>query len=209
MVSDRNEERSSVAESLGSITRMYQLALAGDSRAPDVLWERYSRRLFGLARAVLRQRGICSAHASEDSVVNEAFARFFEAISQGRYQEVADRHELWHLLATMTRNHALNQAKRHGKAATELADLAAADHAHDDPTPGEVAAVSDTIESLEQRIRDQAKTDQQAERIIRVMQLTLSGYTQREIAADICQSEVTVRRNLSMIRQLMPLDGQR
>lgn len=204
---NQDDEHESVGNSLGSVTDLYKLALAGDSQAPAALWERYSKRLFGLARAVLRQRGICPAHSSEDSVVNEAFAKFFESIAKGRYHEVADRHELWHLLATMTRNHALNQAKRHGKTPIGTSDVNTGEYENDWPNPLDVAAVSDTIESLEQRIRDHSKTDQQASRIIRVMQMTLCGYTQREIAEDISQSEVTVRRNLSMIRQLMPVES--
>ena len=206
MGTQRGAEHSSVAESLGSITTMYKRALAGDSCAPDALWDHYSKRLFGLARAVLRQRGISPAHTSEDSVVNDAFARLFEAISKGRYQDVADRHELWHLLATMTRNLALNQVKRYRKAPVAIADTPESEHGDEQPTFEEVAAVSDTIESLERRIRERSKTEQQSDRIIRVMRMTLSGYTQREIASEIRQSEVTVRRNLTMIRELMRFD---
>ena len=40
-------------------------------------------------------------------------------------------------------------------------------------------------------------------RIIAVLEMTLSGHKQREIAGKIEQSEATVRRNLNLIRELL------
>ncbi len=184
---------------------MYQRAIDGDSQAPGGIWDAYCKRLQGLARAVLRQRGVAPAQASEDSVVNAAFAKFFAALSRGKYREVADRHELWCLLAVITRNTALKQAKRAGKQAAYNtdADSLLLQHADTSPTPAEVAALSDTISDLEQQIRARSADSEQADRIIRVMSMTLSGYTQREIATAIGKSEVTVRRNLNMVRDLL------
>jgi len=197
-------EPESVADSLGSVTFMYQRAIDGDSQAPDAIWDAYCKRLQGLARAVLRQRGVAPAQASEDSVVNAAFAKFFAALSRGKYREVADRHELWCLLAVITRNTALKQAKQAGQqAAYTDADSLVLQHADTSPTPAEVAALSDTISDLEQQIRARSTDSEQADRIIRVMSMTLSGYTQREIATAIGKSEVTVRRNLNMVRDLL------
>lgn len=197
----------SISDSLGSVTMMYQRAVDGDSQAPRELWEAYSKRLFGLARSVLRQRGVAPAHASEDSIVNEAFAKFFDAISKGKYGEVADRHELWCLLAVVTRNKAINRVAKARPQAAHFVDVESSilEQAHAGPTGEEVAALSDTIDVIEQKIRDRAKNDEQADRIIRVMTMTLSGHTQQEIASEIGQAEITVRRNLTMIRRL--LDG--
>ncbi|PAY19058.1 hypothetical protein CKO51_13065 [Rhodopirellula sp. SM50] len=208
MVTPANKEAESIAESLGSVTVMYQRAVEGDSQAPAELWDAYSKRLFGLARAVLRQRGITPAQASEDSIVNAAFAKFFDALQRGKYNEVADRHELWCLLATITRNNALNQAGRAGRQAQRVSDAESAvfKQADGGPTAEEVAALSDTLSDLEQKIQDRSTNADQAERIIQVMTMTLSGHTQREIAEAIGQSEVTVRRNLSMIRDLIDPD---
>ncbi len=199
------DESASVAESMSGITVMYKRAKDGDARATEELWKAYSKRLFGLARAVLRSRGIAPVDASEDSVVNIAFAKFFNAIANGKYQDVADRHDLWRLLAVITRNSALNQAKRHGKVIRVSADDDSMfmEQADDQPTPEDVAALSDTVESLEQQIRRRSTTAEQSERIIRVMTMTLAGHTQREIADAIDQSEITVRRNLQIVRELL------
>jgi DNA-directed RNA polymerase specialized sigma24 family protein len=195
----------SVADSLGSVTCLYQRVVDGDCRATGALWDAYCKRLYGLARAVLRQRGIAPAQASEDSVVNAAFAKFFAALSQGKYREVADRHELWCLLAVITRNTAIHHAKRAGKQMAYTTDVESfvLQQADASPTPAEVAALSDTISDLEQRIRARSTDREQADRIIRVMSMTLCGYTQREIAAAIGKSEVTVRRNLKLVRDLL------
>jgi RNA polymerase sigma factor (sigma-70 family) len=205
------QEAESIAQSLGSITIMYERARDGDSRAPEELWNAYSKRLLGLARAVLRQRGITPADASEDSIVNAAFAKFFDAISRGKYHDVADRHDLWRLLAVITRNSALNEAKRSGNRKARVAaqsDSIFTQHTDDEPAPEEVAALSDTIESLERQIRERATTGEQSERIIQVMTMTLSGHTQREISEAIGQSEVTVRRNLTIVRELLSQDEE-
>jgi DNA-directed RNA polymerase specialized sigma24 family protein len=205
MTSSADESADSVAESLGSVTMMYQRAVDGDSQAADALWHAYARRLSGLAGAVLRQRGIAPAQTSQDSVVNVAFARFFEALARGKYHDVADRHELWRLLAVITRNTALNQAKRARNRAIHEAHLASSgmEFADAGPTPEEIAALCDTIAVTEQRIRERSTSSAQSDRIVRVLNMTLSGHTQREIADAIGQSEVTVRRNLQMIRDLL------
>lgn len=194
-----------VFESLSSITRVYERAKLGEEDAATELWETYSKRLLGLARAVLHSRGIVPADVSEDSVVNAAVAKFFDALSRGRYQDVADRHDLWRLLAVITRNHALNQAKKYGNRIDRNlgSDSIFVQEASGEPMPEEVAALSDMIGRVEHTIRSRSKSHHQAERIIRVMTMTLSGHTQGEIASAIGQSAVTVRRNLSMIREII------
>ena len=201
----QDETDSSVAKSLSSITSIYDRAKLGDHDAVTALWQVYSKRLLGLARSVLLKRGIAPVEATEDSVANAAFANFCAAMSRGKYQEVKDRHELWCLLAVITRNNALNRVKRIRNRIDRHrdTDLQMLGKASNDPTPEEVAALTETISVLEEKIWSEAKTDEQAERVIRVMQMTLSGFTRREIAKSIGRTEATVRRNINMVRGLL------
>ena len=194
-----------VADSLSSITLMYEQAKRGDGDAANQLWHAYSRRLHGLARAVLRNKGIVPSEASEDSVVNTSFAKFFDALSHGRYQEVKDRHDLWSLLSVMTRNNALNAAKKQGRRLDRVSapESYVAESADTQPSPDDVAALSDMVDWLLNTISAKSKSEEQADRINKVLMMTLSGFRQTEIAERIGQSEMTVRRNLNLIRDLL------
>lgn len=204
-MSEDDSTNARVADSPSSITLIYARAKSGDEAAATELWNAYAKRLLGLARAVLRSRGIAPADASEDSVVNAAFTKFFDALSKRKYQGVADRHDIWRLLAVITRNHALNQARKHGKRLDRNLDSDSLflSEPNFEPSSQEVVAVSDMIDRIHQEVRSRAKSEEQAMRITRVMTMTLSGHTQKEIASAIDQSEVTVRRNLRMIRQIL------
>src|SRR5262249_56241354 len=71
------------------------------------LWERYYRRLVGLARKRLlsaRRRA-----ADEEDIVQNAFHSFFRAAAQGRFPHLDDRASLWRLLGVITANKALRQ----------------------------------------------------------------------------------------------------
>ena len=202
---NENIEAVRLADSLGSVTAIYHRVIEGESQATNELWEVYSKRLLGLARAVLRSHGIATAQVSEDSIVNVAFSRFFDALKQGRYQEVADRHELWCLLAVITRNRALNQIKQADRRTRDLTEDELAVELRPDgcPNPHEVAALCDTVARLENEIRAKSRSTPQAERTMTIFRMTLSGYTQREIAEKIGRAEVTVRRSLAVIRKLL------
>lgn len=191
-------------DSLGEITLLYERAKSGDEDAAEGLWYVYANRLLGLARAVLERRGIAPSETSEDSVVNMAFTRFFDALSRGKYSDVQNRHDLWRLLAVITRNHALNEAKRYGRRIDRTRDSEALlNQSCAEPIANEVLAVSDMVEKIELEIQERSRNDQQADRIIQILRMTLCGHTQKEISSAIGQSEITVRRRLGMVRELL------
>jgi hypothetical protein len=67
--------------SSGSVTHWLNLLKAGDSAAARPLWERYFRRLVGLART--RLRGAPRQAADEEDVALSAFDSFCRAAEGG------------------------------------------------------------------------------------------------------------------------------
>ena len=89
-----------------SVTHRLSLLQAGDPEAAQRLWERYFHRLVGLARAKLQ--GQPRRAANEEDVALSAFAGFCRAAEDGRFPRLADRHDLWRLLVTLTERKAAN-----------------------------------------------------------------------------------------------------
>src|SRR5262249_51243437 len=81
----------------------------GDAAAAQRLWERYFHRLVGLARDKLQ--GQPRRAADEEAVALTAWASFGRAAEAGRSPRLADRHDLWRLLVTLTERKAYNLAR--------------------------------------------------------------------------------------------------
>src|SRR5438105_646094 len=91
----------------GSITRWVTALKEGDAAAAQPLWERYHRRLVGLAREKLR--GARRQIADEEDVVQSAFNSFFQGVAKGQFPQLGDRDNLWRLLVVITARKALDQ----------------------------------------------------------------------------------------------------
>jgi len=89
----------------GSITVWIHRLQAGDPHAAQQLWERYFRRLVGLARQKLR--GIRRGAADEEDVALSALDSFCRAAAQGRFPDLHDRQGLWPLLVAITARKAI------------------------------------------------------------------------------------------------------
>lgn len=72
---------------------------AGDRDATSPLWERYFRRLVGLARQRLSSRPRLAAGAED--VALSAFDSSFRGAENGRFPRLQDRNDLWHVLVTI------------------------------------------------------------------------------------------------------------
>src|ERR1043165_1882401 len=84
----------------GSITRWIGQLKAGDPVAAQLLWERYFRRLVGLARKKLD--GAPRRMADEEDVALSAFDSFCRGAEHGRFPRLEDRDDLWRLLVVIT-----------------------------------------------------------------------------------------------------------
>jgi DNA-directed RNA polymerase specialized sigma24 family protein len=196
----------------GSVTHWISLLKAGEHAAAQPLWEAYCRRLAGLAR---RKLGTAPRRAAdEEDVALSAFDSFCRGAEQGRFPQLHDRDDLWHLLVVLTARKAL-QLRRHecrekrggGKILTE-GDLETADDSGEgalarvlgqEPTPEFAAQVAEEY----QRLLDLLGDDE-----LRAIALwKMEGETNEDIAAKLGCVPRTVERRLRVIRSLWDQEG--
>lgn len=185
----------------GSITRTIELLRAGDPDAARRLWEAYSQRVVGLARARLRSapRGA----ADEEDVALSAFDSFFRRAGRGEFPRLEGRGDLWQVLFVLTARKAANLAKherrksRGGGAVSVLSELegpAADGPAAPGPDPELAAQAIEECSRLLGLLTDES--------LRLVSRRKLEGCTNAEIAAELGCVESTVERKLQRIRGL-------
>ena len=191
-------------EHQGSVSLWIDLAKAGDGIAAQQLWERYYRRLIGLARLRLGDAPRCVA--DEDDVVASAFQSFYLRAERGEFPELANRDGFWNLLATMTTRKAVNQIKhqqREKRGAGRVRNASALEHEASDaaaflqvvdrePSPEIVAQF---VESFEAMMAAQPDATHR-----RIIVGKLEGRSNREIAAQLDCSLSSVERKLRYIQ---------
>jgi DNA-directed RNA polymerase specialized sigma24 family protein len=192
--------------SAGSVTHWIRRLQAGEQAAFQKLWERYFRRLVGLARK--RLQGVPRCAADEEDVVLSAFDSFFRRAREGRFPQLLDRNDLWQLLVLIAGRKVSNLAKHERRqrrgggrvchASALLGDIGSAqgplfaDLIGREP---EAALAVQVVEDYE-RLLDGLGDD--ALRSIAVWKL--EGYTNAEIAAKLGRSLAMVERKLRLIR---------
>jgi DNA-directed RNA polymerase specialized sigma24 family protein len=192
--------------SSGSVTHWLGQLKGGDPAAAQPLWQRYFRRLVGLARD--RLRGAPRRAADEEDVALSAFDSFCRAAEQGRFPRLGGRDDLWQLLVLLTARKAIDLAQREGRhkrggsrVLTE-ADLEKARGDEDEaglarvvgrePTPEFAALVAEECRRLLEMLGDDG---------LRALAVArLEGYTTEELAARFEVAPRTVERRLRKIR---------
>jgi DNA-directed RNA polymerase specialized sigma24 family protein len=187
-----------------SVTLWIHRLKAGDPGAAQKLYERYFRRLVGLARKKLQDapRGV----ADEEDVASEAFWSFCHGAEHGRFPQLFDRNDLWQVLMVLTVRKAINQAKHGcrqkrggpGPAGAAGPEAGAAEDVLDqlagpEPTPEFAAQVADECRRLLAKLGDAEL------RAIAVWKM--EGHTTAEIAARLGRAPRTVERRLQLIRK--------
>jgi RNA polymerase sigma factor (sigma-70 family) len=189
-----------------SVKFWIQQLKAGDAGAAQPLWERYYRRLVGLARKKL---GDAPRRATdEDDVVQSAFSTFCQRAREGLFPRLSDREDLWQLLVVITARKALSQrahqqrAKRGGGNVYDQAAFKDDDSSFDDclaqaidsePTPEFAAQAAEQLERVMDNLPDPTH------RIIVLWKL--EGRTNTEIARHLDCSLTSVERKLRSIRE--------
>lgn len=183
-----------------AVTRWIENLKAGDEEAARSLWERYFRRLVGLASQKLgRTRKPISA---DEDIALSAFKSLCLGAEQGRFPELKDRDNLWPLLVVLTSRKAgdlvrnENRLKRGGGK-----QLFCGDQASDEiervfsasPSPAEAAEMSESCERLLGLLDEEAR---------RVALDKLAGYTNSEIASKYSLALRSVERKLQLIRRI-------
>jgi DNA-directed RNA polymerase specialized sigma24 family protein len=184
-----------------SVTNWIGQLRAGDAAAAQRLWERYFRRLVGLARK--RLRGLPRRAADEEDVALSAFDSFYRGVGQGRFPRLNDRHNLWDLLVVITARKAIDLREHEGRqkrgggrvrGESALDGQAIEQVVGDEPSPALAAQVAEEVERLLAVLP--------AEGVRAVALMKLEGYTNAEVAARLGCAEVTVERRLGLIRNL-------
>ncbi len=191
-----------------SVTQWIDGLRAGDEAAAAKLWQRYFRRLTGLA---CKKLGSTPRRvADEEDVVLSAFQSFCQRARKNLFPDLRDRNDLWHLIVRITERKACDQVRAQtrkkrgsGLVAGEsaLIDHAASDGgvgingvAGSEPTPEFAAEMVEAVDQLFNLLDDQE--------LRRNALMKLEGYSNAEIAAEIGRSLPTVERRLKMIREI-------
>jgi DNA-directed RNA polymerase specialized sigma24 family protein len=189
----------------GSVTRWLGQLQAGDRAAAQQLWERYFRRLVGLARKKLQ--GAPRRAADEEDVALSAFDSFCRNAEQGRFPQLADRDSLWRLLVVLTARKAAHLRRDQGRqkrggGATPVSDPPGttddepllAQVLSREPTPEFAAEVAEECQRLLTALGDRE--------LATVALLRMEGYTVEEVADRLGYAPRSVKRKLHLIRTI-------
>jgi DNA-directed RNA polymerase specialized sigma24 family protein len=191
----------------GEVTRWLAELKQKEPEAARHLWERYYRRLVGLARA--RLRGLPRRAADEEDVALSAFDSFCRGAEQGRFPRLEDRDDLWQVLVMITARKAADlrqkegrQKRGGGKVRGESALLVPgaeegggmAQVVGGEPTPEFACAAGEECRRLLEQLPDEA---------LRALALgKLEGYSNAELAKRLGWSLAKVERKLARIRHI-------
>ena len=171
----------------------------GDEAAATALFERYFVRLTALVRGRLGAK--LRARVDADDVAMSAYRSFFVRAAAGQF-ELEESGDLWRLLARMALHKLSHQVERHSaekRAVSQEERLTDAnglthDIASPEPSPDEAAAIADELEFIMRSLNETQR---------RTLELRLQGELLETIAAELGQSERTVRRTLAHVREIM------
>jgi DNA-directed RNA polymerase specialized sigma24 family protein len=176
----------------GSVTRWLRQLQTGDRAAAQPLWERYFRRLVGLAGR--RLHGAPRGPRDKVDVALSAFDSFYRGAERGRFPNLADRDCLWRLLVVITRRKASRLRRDEGRQPLVEPDEGSVleQALSREPTPAFAAQMTEECERLLLGLGD--------DELKSVALLCMEGYTVKEIARMLGCCERTVKRKLSRIR---------
>ena len=179
----------------------------GNPNAAQAIWDKYFQRMADFARHKLDR--LPQRVADEEDVALSAMHSFCRGAAAGRFPQLADRHDLWLLLVTITARKVYAQMRRQraikrgqGKVRGESVFLKPGDADQEqagieqilghEPTPELANMMAENCEALLSSLDDDSLRD--------IALLKLEGYTNEEIAAKLDCVSRTVERKLERIR---------
>lgn len=164
---------------------------ARDDAAAEELFGRFTRQLIALA---LGHIGAGLRHKVDaEDVVQSAYKSFFSRYADGKL-DLVSWNSLWGLLALITVRKCAERAAYHGAACRDAAREAPPPRGEEaapwpeplgrEPTPLEAAVLGETVEQLFAGLDEEERP---------VLELSLQGYTTREISERLGRAERTVR----------------
>jgi DNA-directed RNA polymerase specialized sigma24 family protein len=192
-----------------SVTHWIGQLKAGNHAAAQQLWERYFRRLVGLARKKLRDTHRLGA--DEEDVALSAFDSFCRGAELGRFPRLDDRDDLWRVLVTLAARKVLHlvrdqqRLKRGGGAVLDEAALRGPEDSAGEatgieqilgrePTPELAAQVAEECQRLLQKLGD--------DELRSIAVWKMEGDTSQQIGARLQRAPSTIERKLRVIRTL-------
>ncbi len=192
--------------SFGSVTHWIGALKSGDQQAAQQLWERYWKRLVGLAARKLT--GARRQTSDEEDIAQVALKSFFLGAREGRFPQLQDRHDLWALLVRITANKAVDKrihdkAQKRGGGHT----IRSLDHTVDsswdeklepvignEPTPEFALQITEEYQRLLTSLPDPT--------LRQIAVWKMERYTHDEIAEKLGCVRRTVQRRLLLIQQI-------
>ena len=174
----------------------------GDSDAVNRIWQHYFARLVRLVRRKLY--GQNRAVSDEEDIVLSVFDSFYSAVKKGRFPDLSDRDDLWHLLLRMSerkvidkRRHDLRQ-RRGGNIIVHSLDHAGGDESiieaiGNEPSPEMVTMMQESVEQFFSHLG--------VGHLREIAGAKLEGYSNAELAERFDCSERTIERRLHLIRE--------
>ena len=168
--------------------------------AARALFERFTRRLIGLARGHLDTR--LHHKIDPEDVVQSVYKSFFLRYGEGTL--TAEGWDgLWGLLMTITLRKCADRVRYHRAECRDLAREAAApadaegaepwrDALGREPTPEEAAVLAETVEQLLRGLDGDERP---------IVELSLQGYSTQEISERLGRAERSVRRLRERVRR--------
>src|SRR5262245_32166037 len=170
------------------VTRWIAQVKGGERSAVPPLLERYFQRLVDLARA--RLRTVPGLAGYDEDVALSAFKSLCLGAERNRFPQLADRDDLWRLLAVLTVRKAIDLQRRRRPAGAHPADLD--DLLSREPDPELAAEMSDEFDRLLGQLDDA--------QLRQIALWKVEGYTNGEIAQRLGCAERSVERKLHRIR---------
>lgn len=176
------------------------LAMTGADTDSRAVFERFSRRLIGLARCHLEVR--LQHKVDPEDVVQSAYKSFFLRYGDGDL--AAEGWDgLWGLLSLITIRKCADRVRYFQTESRDLAREAGARAAADsaaawlaapgrEPTPDEAIVLAETVEELLRSLNGDERT---------IVEMSLQGYSTQEISEQMGRAERSVRRLRERVRK--------
>ena len=193
--------------SMGSITRWIIQLRGGDGAAATPLWQRYGRRLIGLAR--VRLQGCPRRAADEEDVALSAFESFCRGAVQGCFPRLSDRNALWPLLVRITLYKSIDLILYEGRRKPRHGAVHGEESAFPRPASSREPGGFDQMEGAELPAEVAAEMHEECRRLLKMLtneeqkiaQRKVEGCTHAEIAAELRCAVCTVERKVALIRK--------
>jgi RNA polymerase sigma-70 factor, ECF subfamily len=180
--------------------QLLERAAAGDQDAARELYDRYFRRLLGLARS--RLDGLARQKVDAEDVVQSAFKSFFVRLEDGQFS-LDESGDVWPLLVRITLRKCGHKLEHWSAACRDTNRDATPSPSPDDshavwepiargPSPLEGVIFAETVERLLAGFEPRDAT---------IVSLRVQGATEREIGTQVGCTERTVRRVLERLRK--------